>query len=181
MREISNIVTFYSKSLYKQAVIANIIDIIKRDFDILNQIYKFSKIRKVILQPIISAHKKMDFFNYVSNIYQFNQLTKNFLKVLVKNNRIFLLIDIISDFRNQIHSDQNKISGDLVSASKLTKTMVNNIRFILEEIFKKKIALHNIIDKSIMGGIIFKYGYYEYDISLLGAIEKLKFHINQYY
>jgi F-type H+-transporting ATPase subunit delta len=104
---------------------------------------------------------------------------KNFIKVVSKNGRAYLLERILRDF-NKLCNEQRGISSGIVySTYSLSETEINEVERAFEKNEGLKTELTNEIDSSLIGGIKVVIGGRVYDGSLANSLEKLKVSIMQ--
>lgn len=99
----------------------------------------------------------------------------NFLIVLIKNERIYLLQNIYDDFENIIYKKINKIKMSIISEDKLSSDAI----FKIEEKYKNMYNADEIvtdlsIDKSLIGGVKIVLGDKVIDDSIKYKLTKLQ-------
>ncbi|WP_343184042.1 F0F1 ATP synthase subunit delta [Buchnera aphidicola (Ceratovacuna keduensis)] len=80
----------------------------------------------------------------------------NFIKILVEDNKLYLLKDIKNMFYYYWKIRNRIIDVIIYSSKKLSKKFISNVLNIIKKKFSKKIFLKNILDKSIIYGFIIK-------------------------
>lgn len=181
MHKLNNVAVLYAKILFKQAIKLNIVSKVKQDLKALKQFCQFLAKQNMSLQLIVLMKNKIDLMDYLSNTYRLNHLTQKFLKLIQKNNRLACLSSIIIAFDVQVRNYQGVTLGYLITTIKWSKSAIKDIKAIFERQLNRKLIISNIVDKSIVGGIILRYDDYEYDLSILGAINRFKSRIKLNY
>nr|WP_064591472.1 ATP synthase F1 subunit delta [Orientia tsutsugamushi] len=181
MHKLNNVAVLYAKILFKQAIKLNIVSKVKQDLKALKQFCKFLAKQNMSLQFIALMKNKINLMDYLSSTYELDHLTYNFLKLLQKNNRLTYLSHIIIAFDAQVRNYQGVTLGYLITTIKWSKAAIKDIKAIFERKLNRKLIISNIVDKSIVGGIILRYDDYEYDLSMLGAINRFKSRIKLNY
>jgi F-type H+-transporting ATPase subunit delta len=102
-------------------------------------------------------------------------IVKNFSRVLVENNQISQLGKIIGQFERIWDKKNNIVKAEITSALKLTPGTEKAVKFYLKKAAEGgEIELSQKIDKSILGGIVIKYGDKIMDASLRGRLAEFK-------
>ena len=99
---------------------------------------------------------------------------KNFIHLLIDNNRLFLLPKISEHFHS-LMLEQNKIRKvNLITSIKLDSKTLTQAKKDISESLNSEIELTNIVDKDIIGGSIIKFESYMMDSSLKTRLKKLE-------
>ena len=129
---------------------------------------------KFFLYPEIEKEKKKDVVK--SSIK--DGLLRNFLFVLIDNDRISLLEEIKDEFESMLDEEKKMKQVIVYSKEKLSEDYLKKLKDILEKKLSHKIVLENIIDNSIISGIKISYESKEIDLTLNAKfkdlVEKLK-------
>lgn len=121
---------------------------------------------------------------YAESLYQAIQEKKdgkvkpvieNFVKLLVKNNDLSKTDDIISEFIKFWNRKKGIVEAEVISAGKLDGEIVKLLNCYIAKLSRaKEIILDNIIDKTIIGGVIIRYEDKIFDGSLRNRLKELK-------
>ncbi|KJV56919.1 ATP synthase F1, delta subunit [Orientia chuto str. Dubai] len=179
MHKINNVAVLYAKILFEKAMKLSIISKVKQDLKSLNKFNQILEKHNISLQLI--SLRQTNLIDFISSIYQFNSLTHLLLKLLQNKNRLDYLSSIIIEFNAQVRNYEGITLGYLITAVKWSRSAINDAKTIFERKLKRKFVLSNIVDKSITGGVILRYDNYEYDFSILGAINRIKSRIKSNY
>jgi F-type H+-transporting ATPase subunit delta len=101
--------------------------------------------------------------------------TKSFAKLLISRHDAYRLDKIISEFENIWNKEFNIVKAETSSFSPLNAATTK----LLSEYIKKSSAAQEVvmdfkIDKSILGGVVIKYGDRIFDAGLKSRLNKLK-------
>jgi len=99
----------------------------------------------------------------------------SFAKLLVDRHDAYRLDKILSEFEQTCNKEFNIIQAEMSSLSPLTQETTR----LLSEYIKKTSSAQEVImnfktDKSILGGVVIKYGDKIFDASLKSRLDKLK-------
>lgn len=103
-----------------------------------------------------------------------NKITLNFLKLLVKNNRLSMLGAIIAAFHHEQSLRNGLVDADVTLASEPSATQRKDIQAAVEAMTGHTITMNLHINPSILGGMIVKVGSYMVDDSVRGKLARLE-------
>lgn len=129
---------------------------------------------EVFANPSI-AHKNKE--KVLENLLQRsrpNKTTANFLRVLLRNNRLTELGVINERFDSVIAERSGQITAKVVSARPLDESEKSEIQTGLEKLTGKKVNINYETDENIIGGVVTKIGSTVYDGSVKTQLENLK-------
>jgi F-type H+-transporting ATPase subunit delta len=157
-------------------------------FDFSMERDEFVSIKKSIEDLLRSEHKALDIFytalsspifskddkykvidSLVDNLY-----LRNFLKVVTCNNKAKLLPLIFDRFITLVKDYHGQIDTEIKSTILLQKQQINELHTVLGNLLGKKPVIDNILDKSILGGLVIKTNSLMIDMSYLARLERLK-------
>ncbi len=148
---------------------------------------KSSTIRKEVKFLLTFLKNQRDVFMYLSSpmislshkkevIFCINEdLSRNlvkFIMVTFANRRSSLLLLILEKFLNLIRENENELEVTIKSAKALKKTDIKIITKSLS-FLGKIVKVDNVVDPSILGGFIVKYGFNLIDASLKSYLDRL--------
>ncbi len=105
--------------------------------------------------------------------HDFNEETRNFLKLLIERKRINLLMDI-AEYARIHYAHGVKIGALLKTSYPLKAVTIQRIKDALEARMKKKIHLHVQLDADLIGGAYARIGNIIIDGSVKRRLEDLK-------
>jgi F-type H+-transporting ATPase subunit delta len=100
--------------------------------------------------------------------------TANFLRVLLRNNRLTELAQINEKLASVLEERSGMVSAKVVSARPLTAEEQAELQNNLRKLTGKNVSLNFDIDQNIIGGVITKIGSTVYDGSVKTQLENLK-------
>jgi F-type H+-transporting ATPase subunit delta len=114
-----------------------------KDLYILNDAYSLDKMKNIILSPDISKSDKFEFI--ISLLDNCNNRIRNFINILVQNDRIYLLPAICDEIRYQISVRKNKFIGNIITKEAIDSDSKRNIEEKISKKFNSSISLNNIV------------------------------------
>lgn len=126
--------------------------------------------KNFFLHPEIKKDEKK---KMISSIYE-DGVFKDFLYVLIDNNRFNLIDEIKDDFINLLSEEDNLLEVYVYSKNKLTKEYLETLKEKLKSKINKNITLINKIDNSITAGIRIVYESKEIDLTLDSKFNNFK-------
>lgn len=164
----------YAKALFELTKEADSLDKTEQDLQlIIKVIYEDEEIRKFLSHPQIAREmkKKIIASTFGENI---SKLTKNMLFQLIDNNRQEVLVEILNQYVKLANDYRGIIDVEAISVISLNETEKNRITESFKIKFGKKVRLKNVIDSSIIGGMIIKIEDKVYDGSIKTKLQVMK-------
>ncbi|GHU85741.1 ATP synthase subunit delta [Clostridia bacterium] len=123
---------------------------------------------------------KQEKFKVIDRIFSnFNPIVVSFFKLLIEKLYVRFFGKIWYRFKLLYNNFKGIEEVQVFSVVKLTEEQLQNIKESLEKKIKKTVELENLLDESLVGGLIFKYGGKTFDASLRGRLNKLKLQMAQ--
>ena len=175
LNNFSEISVRYSKALLELAKEKSLLSKIEGDFLLLEKLLENSDVQHLIKTSNLPVKTQSSSFNKILKKMNVQKLTSNFILVLIKNRKINFLNEIIKSFFFHVEKENGVLNVDVITATKLDlngeKTITKSINKITSN---KKIILNKILDKSIIGGLIIKFGSTMIDNSIKTKLNQLK-------
>lgn len=169
------IISNYAQALFKTTKEASIDEKVLDQILVLVNVLKESRsVREAFYSPVVDRVIKIKLIDLVSKKYKFEEISKQFLYVLIKNSRFMVLEQISIKFSELIADSKGIAAAEVLSASKLGKKEINALKSFLEAKLEKKVNLETNIDPSLIGGIVIKYGSSLIDCSVQGALGRIQ-------
>lgn len=126
------------------------------------------------LNPSIAHQNKVNVLESLIRTASPTQVTANFLRVLLQNNRLSELDEINYRFESVLEERSGYVSAEVTSARELNEGEKAELRTNLEKLTGKRIKLNFNIDKDIIGGVVTRIGSTVYDSSVRTQLQNLK-------
>lgn len=130
---------------------------------------------RMVRSPVISADEQGKAISAIAAAAGFSDLTTNFLKLLARGRRLFVLGDIIRDFRQIAARHRGEITAEVVSAHALSESQ----RAQLEDTLRgtatgRHVRIETRVDPALLGGLVVRMGSRMIDSSLRTKLNSLK-------
>ena len=125
------------------------------------------------IAPGIPKGSKKDIIDKVFSNY-LSETIVSFLKVVIDKERQASIRDINESLIELIDIENNRQRIEVVSSVKLNTEIVNKIEVTLGNKLGKEIILKEVVDETILGGIIIKIGDLVFDGSVIKDLRNIK-------
>ena len=175
LNNFSEISVRYSKALLELAKEKSLLSKIESDFLLLEKLLENSDVQHLIKTSNLPVKTQSSSFNNILKKMNVQKLTSNFILVLIKNRKINFLNEIIKSFFFHVEKENGVLNVDVITATRLDLNGEKSITKSINKITSnKKIILNKILDKSIIGGLIIKFGSTMIDSSIKTKLNQLK-------
>lgn len=131
-------------------------------------------LREVFENPAIATEQKIAILDKMNAKLGMFRETRNFLAVLIKNDRIVNLHEVIQAFRTELQERQGIRQAEITTARELSEQEKSTLLVGVGKLAGAKIQPSFKLDKSILGGAVVRIGSMVYDGSVKGRLERLK-------
>ena len=169
----------YAEALFQIGEEENLTDMMYKELsDVVNLIKVNQDFFSVLKSPVISKKEKI---SLIDNIYEnkININIKNFLKILIEQDRISFILDISDSYKELLNEKNNILEGFVISAIPMKKEEIKELEEKLSKKYNKNVTLENKVDKSILGGVLVRLGNEEIDGTVKTRLDKMKEQLSQ--
>ncbi len=165
----------YAKALFSITKNEKETEAIKKELETLSNLIETNReIKNFIFNPIFGKEDKEKVLTGVLQKIGGADITKNFIKLLLKKDRIKYLREIVENLSMLIIEKQNKKKAVVITTAKLTDASLSKIKSRLSDITKKDVELEERVDDSIIGGVMIQVGSLVYNGSIKTQLENIK-------
>lgn len=132
-------------------------------------------LERLVRSPVFSAIEQSAAIDELVKQSEMSDLTGNFLKLLAKNRRLFVLADIAKAFRTLLADHRNEVTAEVTSAVALTESQADDLRAMLKAKTGRNIDLDAQVDPALIGGLVVKIGSRMVDSSIRTKLNNLKY------
>ena len=123
-------------------------------------------LRSMVRSPVISAAEQGKALAAIAAKAGISGITANFLALVARNKRLFVVADMIKNFRALAAKSRNEVMAEVTSAMPLTDAQLAALKDTLKSTADSTIVLATKVDPSLLGGLIVKIGSRMIDSSL---------------
>ncbi len=164
----------YAKALFEVADEKKLLDEVESDLQlVLNVMKETDGFDNFIRHPKVGMDVKKDI---VTKAFQneITEISQNLLYQLIDNHRMEYIKEILFQFVLLANKARKVVDVEAVTAFELNQTDKEAIAQSLNKKFNKSVRLINVIEPSIIGGMVVKIGNRIYDGSLQAQLEMMK-------
>ena len=128
--------------------------------------------------PLIGREDKK---NVMKNIFE-NQLSdnmNNFLKIVIDKDRMSAIENIKESYKNLLNDKNNILEGTAITAVSLNEKEIKDLEKNLSTKYNKNVTLTNVVDETILGGVLVKLGNEEIDGTIRTRLSRMKKQLSQ--
>jgi len=162
----------YAKAIFEIAEEEHKVDLFNEYFVSINSTLT-NEFIDLLKTPTIDKKEKLEI---IKNVYKsIDNTFRDFLIVLVKNDRIEYFSQIGHQYRKLVRLNKNIVRIDIFSAKELSNAQMNSLVKTLEaKYIGKELEIKNFVNPSLIGGIQIIANGESIDISLKSTLERLK-------
>ncbi|MEK6681483.1 MAG: ATP synthase F1 subunit delta [Nitrospirota bacterium] len=178
---ISNIIARrYAKALFSITEKSGEGEAVKKEIHILSHTIDANReLRNLIFNPIFGRDKKERVIIGILNKIKGRETTKNFVRLLLKKDRIRFLKEIAESLTQLLDEKENRKKAVVITSSKLPEKSLSKIKDKLSAITRKDIEVEERVDGSIIGGIVIQIGSLVYNGSIKTQLDNIKKRLTQ--
>lgn len=136
-------------------------------------------LKRLVRSPVFSADDQTRALTAVLERMGASPLTQNFVRLLVRNRRLFALGDMIRAFRTLAARARGEVEADVASATTLTEEQLQALRDTLKGSLGQDVQVNTRVDPSLLGGLVVKIGSRMIDSSLKTKLATLKMRMKE--
>lgn len=170
----SKISVRYAKALFSSAVEKNLLEVVKKDVDLLLHLLKNgSGLKELLASPVVKSKEKTMFIDKIfkENV---NRLTIDFLHLILKNNRETFLLEMCLNYQALYGKLTGIKSAELTTAVALDAGQLDRFNQMIQSHFGGKAEVLTKVDERLLGGFILKVDDHQLDASVNTQLKKLR-------
>lgn len=170
----SKISVRYAKAIFILAKERNVLKNVFKDFCLIKEIIsENSEFYSVITSPIIKPSEKK---KLLDNVFKssVNQMTMDFLAMLVENNREAYISDISRNFEDMYRKEFNIKKVILTTPQGLSENTKDIIAKAVSESYKSDVEVYDKLNPNMLGGIIIRIEHQQLDLSIATQLREIK-------
>ena len=131
-------------------------------------------LREFFLDPSFPLDQKIAFLDKLNAKLKMAKETRNFIAVLIRNDRIVGLDDVLKEFRREINQRLGISEAKVISARKLDVEERKELEKQIAELTGGTIEALFEEDSTLLGGAVVQVGSTVYDGSVRGRLDRLR-------
>jgi F-type H+-transporting ATPase subunit delta len=169
----SKISVRYSRALFESALDKKILDKVYNDMIFISEICAIPEMKEFLYSPIIVPSKKI---NILHRILEKNveKLTLSFIDLVVRKQRESFLPAMARVFKHETKRYEGITESILTTAVKVDAGIRKKVSTLIEEIFRTKVELTEVVDKNIIGGFVLRIDFDLIDASIKSKLRKIE-------
>ena len=172
---VSGLAERYAKALFELADDRKVLDEIANDLRALRGLLDESAdLRRLVRSPVVSRLEQGKAVAALGEHAGFSTLTRNFLGVVARNRRLFVLPGVIAAYLKELAARRGEVTAEVTAARPLSAAQTDAVNEQLRKVVGGKVALDLRIDPSLIGGLIVKVGSRMVDASLKSKLARLQ-------
>ncbi|MFZ0851720.1 MAG: F0F1 ATP synthase subunit delta [Hyphomicrobiaceae bacterium] len=165
----------YAAALFELAKEQKQLDQVERDVAAFLAMLEVSAdLVRLVRSPVISAQAQARALEAILAKAGISGFTGNFLKLIVRNRRLFAVADMLKAFQSLLARERGEVSADVASAHPLSPEQMQVLSDSLKTSIGKNVQIRTRVDPNLLGGLIVKVGSKMIDSSLRTKLNNLK-------
>lgn len=165
----------YASAVYELADEARVLDDTAADLKSLQSMLDESAdLQMLIRSPLIDAAAKAAAMNSILAQAGASDLTRRFIAVIARNNRLFVLPATIDAFLAELARRRGELTAEVTSARPLKQSQLDSVTDALRSALGGKVTVDAKLDSSLIGGLVVRIGSRMIDASLKSKLQRLQ-------
>ncbi|MEQ1612842.1 MAG: F0F1 ATP synthase subunit delta [Hyphomicrobiaceae bacterium] len=165
----------YASALYDLATEQNQVKPVEQAITQIQSLLDSSDdLRNLVRSPVFSADEQGKALTAVMEKAGITGLTANFIKLIAKNRRLFVLPEMIKNYHALAARGRGEMQAEVTSAVALNEAQMQQLKDTLKASVGKDVSVTSRVDPGLLGGLIVKVGSRMIDSSLRTKLNSLK-------
>jgi F-type H+-transporting ATPase subunit delta len=168
--------TRYARALLEVAVKEKAdLDQVERDLSSVVDLFtQYPALSKVLLNPVVPVPRKRAAMDALTSRGQLLPMVSKLLGLLAERDRLVLLPDLLSAYRDRLLEHRNVIRAEITTTTALPADRVKAIEASLARASGRTVTLSAKVDPQIIGGVVTRIGSTIYDGSVTRQLQRMK-------
>lgn len=165
----------YATALFELAREMDQLDIVAADMETLEAaIAESADLRRLVKSKVFTPDERGSAIVVLLERLKVSELFANFVKLVTRNDRLFVIADMIRGYRALLSDLRGELVADVVTAVPLKAPQVDSLKAALAEVTGKSIRVSAAVDAELIGGLVVRVGSRMIDTSLKTKLNALK-------
>ncbi len=171
----SAVTSRYATALIELAEESSLMDKIEKDLNELSMMVGSSAdLAALIVSPALGVNQQEAAMIALADKAGFQNMTKSFIGVLVRNRRLNALVSVIDAVNDELSVRRGEVVAEVQTAQKLSDAQAKALQEALSSSIGRSVQLNARVEPSILGGMIVTVGSQMIDDSVARKLERLK-------
>ena len=172
---VSGVAGRYATALFELAEAQGALDAVAGDLEsIVKMLNESSDLTRLVRSPIFSAEEQSRAFGAVLDKAGASGLVKNFVGLVIKNRRLFVLPGMIGAYTTLLAQKRGEMTADVLSAHPLQAAQIDSLKAALKAATGRDVRIVTKVDAALLGGLVVTVGSRMIDSSLRTKLNSLK-------
>jgi len=131
-------------------------------------------LERVLTNPAVPAPRKRAAVVELTRLAGLTPIVSKLLVLLAERDRLVLLPDLASIYRDLLMERQNVVRAEVTTATPLAEDRVHAIERGLAGVTGKRVSMSARVDEGIVGGVVARVGSTVYDASIATQLKKIR-------
>ena len=170
----------YSQALFDLAKEKNILQETLQDVLFVRSLMEdHPELYRFLQLPDVSVERKKTAMAHIVE-ESVNRPMAGLLQLLIQKARISYLNEILDSYESLLRNERGQVQAWITSAVALTDEELQRMIQTLERSLHKEILAEQIVDPSVIGGVIVRVGDKVYDNSIRSSLDRLSKHLKRF-
>jgi F-type H+-transporting ATPase subunit delta len=129
---------------------------------------------RVLTNPAVPASRKRAAVDALAKLAGVSPMVSKLLVLLAERDRLVLLGDLASIYRDMLMDRQNVVRAEVTTATPLAADKTRAIETRLAAVTGKRVTMVTKVDQGILGGVVARVGSTVYDASIATQLRKIR-------
>jgi F-type H+-transporting ATPase subunit delta len=135
---------------------------------------KNDDLQKALLNPAVPVHAKRNVMEQLVARMNPPKPLGKLLLLLTDRDRLDLLPDLVTAYRDRLMDYQNIVRAEVVTAAPLPEPLARQLQEKLGRVTGRSVTMTTRVDPAIIGGVVARVGSTVYDGSIATQLERMK-------
>jgi F-type H+-transporting ATPase subunit delta len=131
-------------------------------------------LHRVLTNPAVPAPRKRAAVSELTRLSGISPVVSKLLALLAERDRLMLLDDLASIYRDMLMDRQNVVRAEVTTATPLSADKARLLEQRLATVTGKQVSMTTHVDKQIVGGVVARVGSTVYDASIATQLRKIR-------
>ena len=165
----------YASALFDLAKEADALDSIAQDLKGLKaMLVDSSELSDLATSPLYSREQQAAAMEAVLTSAGAQELTRNFVGVVIQNRRLFVILDVIGAFAALLANHRGEMNAEVVSPRPLSDAQLEALRGALANALHSDVVIETSVDETLLGGLVVRVGSRMIDSSLRTKLDNMQ-------